>query len=286
MEKNMYPYEIIFGLDLYSIMLCVGIFICILTYSRLADRIYLSARLQKFCFICAVFAIPLGYGSAVLFQALYNIRDNGGFELSQSTGATFYGGLIGGAAVFLLIYFVAGHFMFSDGYHRRNFFGVANCAAASIAVAHACGRVGCLMAGCCHGQVTDAWYGILMHGSEGYKKYVPVQLFEALFLFALFALLVMLVLKKKSFNLPIYMMGYGAWRFFIEYLRADERGDTIVSFLSPSQLIALIMILGGVGLLLFERAYERRHASEIESDALEIKQRREDKTDTDGDVKN
>ena len=280
----MYPYEIFLGLDLYSILLCVGIFVCILTYSRLADTLYLSAKLQKFCFICAVFAIPLGYGSAVLFQALYNIKENGGFVLSKDTGATFYGGLIGGAAVFLLIYFVAGHFLFSDGYHRRNFFGVANCAAASIALAHACGRVGCLMAGCCHGKLTEEWYGIYMHGDFGYEKYVPVQLFEALFLFALFGILTALVLKKGSYNLPIYMMGYGAWRFVAEYFRADDRGDSLISFLSPSQLIAVLMILGGVGLLVFERYYERKHATEIVREANEIKQRRE-KTDTNGETK-
>lgn len=271
----MYPNEIFLGLDLYSIFLCVGIFVCILAFGWLADRLYLSARLQKFCFICALFAIPLGYGSAVLFQAFYNFLDGDAFKISLNTGATFYGGLIGGAAVFLLIYFVAGYFMFSDGYHRRSFFGVTNCAAASIAVAHACGRLGCLMAGCCHGSLTDKWFGIYMHGNEGYARYVPIQLFEALFLFLMFALFVLFVLKKKNCILPLYMIGYGAWRFFIEYARADERGQTVVSFLSPSQLIAVLMIIGGVALLIFERYYEKKHAQEILYDALEISRKRE-----------
>ncbi len=278
----MYPNEILLGLDLYSIFLCVGIFVCILAYGWLADRLFLSARLQKFCFICALFAIPLGYGSAVLFQAFYNFMDGEKFVISLNTGATFYGGLIGGAAVFLLIYFVAGHFTFSDGYHKRNFFGVSSCAAASIAVAHAFGRLGCLMAGCCHGSVTDKWYGIYMHGTEGYAKYVPIQLFEAMFLFAIFALFVILVFKKKTFNLLLYMIIYGAWRFFIEYARADERGKTVVSFLSPSQLIAALMILGGVGLLIFERYYEKKHAQEILGDALEISRKREEKNTQNG----
>lgn len=274
----MYPNEIFLGLDLYSIFLCVGIFTCILAYGWLADRVFLSARLQKFCFACALFAIPLGYGSAVLFQAFYNFMDGDDFRISLNTGATFYGGLIGGAAVFLLIYFVAGHFIFKDGYHRRNFFGVTNCAAASIALAHAFGRLGCLMAGCCHGSLTDKWYGIYMHGGEGYAKYIPIQLFEAIFLFLLFALFVVLILKKKSLNLPLYMIIYGVWRFFIEYARADERGQTVVSFLSPSQLIAVIMILGGVGLLVFELYYEKKHAQEIFCDAQKILARREENT--------
>lgn len=278
----MYPNEIFLGLDLYSILLCVGIFVCILVYGWLADRLYLSARLQKFCFICALFAIPLGYGSAVLFQAFYNFMDGDEFVISLNTGATFYGGLIGGATVFLLIYFVAGYFMFSNGYHRRNFFGVASCASASIAIAHAFGRLGCLMAGCCHGKVTDAWYGIYMHGGEGHAKYVPIQLFEAIFLFSLFTLFVILIFKKKTFNLPLYMIIYGAWRFFIEYARADERGQTIISFLSPSQLIAVLMILGGVGLFIFERYYQKKHAQEILCEALEISQKREEQNTPNG----
>ncbi|MBE6548224.1 MAG: prolipoprotein diacylglyceryl transferase [Ruminococcaceae bacterium] len=262
----MYSKDIFLGMDLYAILLCAGVFICILVYSKLADKALISFKLQKFCFLCAIFAIPLGYGAAVLFQALYNIKDAGGFEISSNTGATFYGGLIGGAAVFLLIYFTVGHFLFSDGYHARNFFKVADCATASIAIAHCLGRVGCLMAGCCHGARTDAWYGIYMNG----EKYVPIQLFEAIFLLCLFVYFTVSVLKKRSCNLPIYMISYGAWRFFIEYARADERGDTIVSFLSPSQFIAVLMVLGGVALLIFEIKYEKAHAQKTEHDAEQI----------------
>lgn len=276
----MYPNEILFGLDLYSILICVGIFLCILMFGRLADKIFLSAKLQKFCFICALFAIPMGYGSGVLFQAFYNIGTVGGFVISKDTGATFYGGLIGGAAVFLLIYFIAGRFVFPDGYNVRSFFGVANCATCSILVAHAFGRLGCLMAGCCHGRETDAWYGIYMNGA----KYVPIQLFEAIFLFCLLIAAITLVVKNKTCNLPLYMMSYGIWRFFIEYFRGDYRGSTFVSFLTPSQLTAVILILGGAGLLLFEIYYEKKHIDEIRSDAQIIAQRKSPENNSDGDA--
>ena len=45
--------------------------------------------------------------------------------------------------------------------------------------------------------------------------------------------------------MAIYMAGYGVWRFFIEYLRGDDRGASIVKFLSPSQLTAILLIIGG-----------------------------------------
>ena len=58
--------------------------------------------------------------------------------------------------------------------------------------------------------------------------------------------------------MPIYAFAYGTWRFLIEYVRADDRGETIVSFLSPSQLFALVLILGGAVLLAVEIYLDRR----------------------------
>lgn len=261
----MYPNEIIFGLDLYTIMLCVGIFACILSFSKLADRAGLSMRLQRLCYVAAVFSITLGYGSAVLFQALYNIKENGGFVINSDTGSTFYGGLIGGASVFFLIYFCAGHFLFRDGYHKKNFFTVSGCAAASVAVAHGMGRIGCLMAGCCHGRQTDGWYGIMMNG----ERYVPLQLYEAVFLFCLFALLVACVYKGIYYGLSVYAVLYGVWRFFIEYARGDYRGSTFVSFLSPSQFTALVFIAAGVVLFLIQRHYMLTHMGAEPEESVE-----------------
>jgi prolipoprotein diacylglyceryltransferase len=39
---------------------------------------------------------------------------------------------------------------------------------------------------------------------------------------------------------------YGVWRFVIENLRADYRGNTFVEWLTPSQLTALVLIVVGV----------------------------------------
>lgn len=240
----MYPYDIILGIDLYVIALALAIISALVMFRIFADCAKISAKLQNLCIVSAAFAIPLGYFSAVLFQALYNIEKYGEFRIDSQTGATFYGGLIGGAAIFLLIYFIGGSRIFGEKRdHIKSFFFIADIAAISIAVAHAFGRLGCLMAGCCHGKVTDKWYGIYMPALEA--KVVPIPLFEALFLFALAGLFAYMLLHKKSGTLAYYMMFYGAWRFFIEYARDDYRGTTIVSFLTPSQLIAVLMVIGG-----------------------------------------
>ncbi len=258
----MYPNSLILGLTLYDICIAVGIIACFAAYRICADRFELRAKLQNFTLLCAFISIVAGYGSAVLMQAVYNIKDAGGFEINGGTGATFLGGLVGGALTFILVYFIGGRFVFRDGYNVRTFIKTSDIAACSITIAHAFGRVGCFMAGCCHGAPTDKWFGIYMESAG--ERVVPVQLFEALFLFALFAVLMILARSVGRYVLPAYMCTYGVWRFFIEYARGDERGDTLVSFLSPSQLTSLLLIVGGVLLFVIEmKIYGREREEKV-----------------------
>ena len=248
----MLPYEILPGFDMYVLMICVAAVSAILSFRFISDKMDISVNLQNLCLFNGVFAIVGGYYSAVFFQALYNIPKNNGFYLNASTGSTFYGGLIGGVAIFLLVYFIAGHFLFKkSGEHKKKFWLVSDAAVPAILLAHGFGRLGCLFAGCCHGMVTDAWFGIYMKALG--KRVVPTQLFEAVFLFALFAFCLFRVKKGKSYNLPIYMFAYGIWRFLIEYVRDDYRGSTIVEFLTPSQFVAIFMVIGAIALFFIQK---------------------------------
>ena len=269
----MYPYKIFLGLTIYDILICVGIIVSFLLFGWLADKRGIKVKHQKFSLLCGCCAIATGLAFGVVFQALYNIPERGKFIIDGETGITFYGGLVGGVAVFLLVYFVIGKLIYkkyeNPRYHNENFFSMAAAAISVVPLAHSLGRIGCLTAGCCHGAQTDAWYGIMMYGSEGYAKYVPTQLFEAIFLLILFAFLFVNAYKGGRYNLPFYMAGYGAWRFVIEYLRADDRGSIGTDLLSPSQLTAILMILGSVGVFFLEKTYtdkvEKRRA---EAEAL------------------
>ncbi len=253
----MYPYPLFGDFDLYALFLCIGVIGAIAVFRIFTDKKKFNWKLYNFCVVTAAVSIVLGYLSAVVFQAFYNIKELGEFVINRQTGATFYGGLIGGAASFLAVYFGIGYFLFKkEKLHIKEFFTVADIAAASIAVAHGFGRIGCLMAGCCHGGATDAWYGIYM--PELGVKVVPLQLYEALFLFALFGFFVYRLIKNKTCNLPLYMAIYGVWRFIIEYFRQDDRGSTIVDFLSPSQFIAILMVVGAVALYFGQRAIMKR----------------------------
>ena len=74
----------------------------------------------------------------------------------------------------------------------------------------------------------------------------------------LFAFLLLRSLAKEGYCLPVYLCAYAVWRFAIEYLRADYRGDTFVEALTPSQLIACILFAVGIGMIFVEKYLKKR----------------------------
>ena len=248
----MYPYDLFFGLDLYDLSIAVGFLGALLYFRIFADRQKFGVALQNLIIIGALAGIIGGYCSAVLFQAFYNYLEDGVFVIADNTGATFYGGLIGGAACFLLVYFAVGVPLLRKSTETpvSRFWSLTEIAAGSIAIAHGFGRLGCLFAGCCHGKVTDAWYGV--YNAYLNAKTVPIQLFETVFLFALAAYLTYQLIKGEHGNLGLYLSGYAVWRFIVEFLRTDDRGQSIVPFLTPSQFIAVCLFALGVVLWIVE----------------------------------
>lgn len=249
----MYPYLLFGIISLYDLFLTVGVLLAFFLGDKMGIMRGFTVALQKILIWAALVGILFGLFGAVFFQAVYNWIETGAFAITKNTGMTFYGGLIFGVASFLAVWFLAGRKKCKDGEEKKQFGTIADIAACLIPMAHGFGRLGCLTAGCCHGAETDAWYGINMWSGSEWVRYVPIQLFEAIFLFALSGVLFWLFFKKfgkESKNrvplLPVYAIVYGVWRFFIEYARADHRGKTVLSFLTPSQLVAVIMIVAGI----------------------------------------
>ena len=254
----MYPYPLLSfpdgsSIGFYEICMLVGVIAAMVLFSLLAGRRKMPAKMQNLILVGIVVSVVVGYLTAVLFQAVYNALETGEFVIDETTGATFYGGLIGGAACLILIYFVGSRILFgSNAEGVRRFPTLANIAAACVPLAHGFGRIGCLMAGCCHGTYLGEDYvvgGILMNGTQGMGYYIPTQLYESLFLFALFGVLSWLYFKRYNVLPEVYLIGYGVWRIFIEFFRADARGSIGLG-MSPSQFQSIVFILGGVALFL------------------------------------
>ena len=259
----MFPEVNFLGLELYDWMIVVGIVAAMVFFRLFYKKAGLSDKVFNFALIVAIPSIIVGYVFAILFQSWFYYLETGKFV--WGAGATFYGGLIGAAAVYLAVYFGVGHFLFKDKAHIVQFNRVLSLIVPCIVVAHAFGRIGCLFAGCCYGAVHSS--GIKMWVDGQWQRRIPVQLFETIFLFLLFAGLVIVIVKTKfEYTASVYLIAYGIWRFGIEYARDDERGASGISFLSPSQLTAILLIVAGVALIflyryvlkkLFARAGER-----------------------------
>ena len=258
----MYPYELFWGIDLYSIFLLAGVLAAFLVFRICADRRKMTARLQNFILFDGFLSVVAGYLGAVLAQAVFDYWKTGVFRLDKDTGATFLGGLIAGTAVFFVVYFGAGAVFFKkhENAHLRQFPDLLSIGGGCIAVAHALGRIGCFFAGCCYGKPTDSVFGIHLVGMD--HKTIPVQLMESAFLFLLFGVIMFFNMKKERFlfGMPVYMVSYGIWRYFAEFLRDDDRGEFFIKIFTPSQFTSILLVAGGVTLflILYNKYYGRK----------------------------
>lgn len=133
------------------------------------------------------------------------------------------------------------------------------------ALVHAFGKIGCFMAGCCHGKECAAAWGVVFnhpatHASPVGKPLYPVQLWDSAIIFA--AIFLMLWLKnRRQFPGQLFLtygMVYAAGRFITERFRGDEeRGFLFNGLLSHSQFIALLVFLSCLALYMFLRKKEK-----------------------------
>ena len=255
----MYPNTVFLGMGLYEICIMLGVVAALVLADRIGVKKGFSIALQKMLILSIVGAVVIGFFGAILFQAFYDFLETGTFSLQA--GMTFYGGFIFGVGGFLLFWLVISKAFGVQKEAIVNTRQVADMAGCIVPLAHALGRLGCFFAGCCHGNVTDKWYGVKMwicltdgngECTWQWAKVVPLQLFEAAFLFVLAAVLFVVLIKRNKNEqkrvpvLPLYFIGYAIWRFCIEFARGDERGASPVPFLSPSQFVAVILFAVGI----------------------------------------
>ena len=243
LQFNLFGTEI--KVTLYGVFLAIALIAVLLVYKYYTDYKKINQKVQDFGFISAIIGIAGGFFFAKLFQAFYDYLNNGYFDFANA-GITAMGGFIGGTICYVIFYFTFGHFYFSTGkekdIHVKEVNKIVLVAPCCIAIGHAFGRLGCLMAGCCHGAEVGAGQGgILMNG----HYYIPIQLYESLFLFALFAVLSLLYFKRLNLTHIVYLVSYAIWRFIVEFFRQDYRGGDMLG-MTPSQFQSVVFVIGAI----------------------------------------
>ncbi len=251
----MLPYIKIFGAELpmYGLMIVLGVILAVILAIYRAGKNPKVSRLDMFTAAMVVFIVSI-LGAKVLFLLTEFDMYCGNFSLLFSnplkyfsnlagSGLVFYGGFIGGALGMI-------------GYckvFKLNIIDYFDAAIPSIPLAHAFGRMGCFCAGCCYGRESER-FGIVFRnaltGVSSTEKVIPAQLIEASFNILLCIVLILYARRerKSGTTMGLYMVCYGVFRFFIEYLRDDAIRGSFLCF-STSQWISLVLIIP-IGILL------------------------------------
>lgn len=247
----MHPYLSIFGFQLpcFGLMMLTGM---LSAFFLLLHNHKKTSVTEDNLYSVAILAIIFGLlGAKLLFWIveLDKVLANPHFLFETLTsGFVFYGALILGAVAVSIF----------CKRKKQNLFTYLDLICPSFAIGQAFGRIGCFLAGCCYGSVTDSCFGVTYPAGVGSAApagipLLPTQLFESAFCFLLCIFLTVLFKnrKKEGTVTGMYFILYGVWRFFIEFFRSDDRGS--VFGLSTSQFIGIFVILLGIAILIFFR---------------------------------
>ncbi|MBR4906613.1 MAG: prolipoprotein diacylglyceryl transferase [Clostridia bacterium] len=250
-----------FGVPAMGVCVLVGAVLAVLLSWILRKRTALDWNGE---FVDAIiYAVLLGFvGMKLLywfvtpgvFKAAFSNGFFKGFLSLLMEGMVFYGGLIGG---------IIGIFLVARK-KKKNVLEFTDLFAPCFCVAHAFGRVGCLLAGCCYGvQIGETTqFGLLTYKGALAVKYLdgamrlPVPFMETVFLLVLCEVLVLVFCTEKRLGTTTgwYLIAYAVWRFVIEMFRGDaERGK--FGALYTSQWISILILLAGVAILLLARRF-------------------------------
>ncbi|MEJ2158342.1 MAG: prolipoprotein diacylglyceryl transferase, partial [Desulfobacteraceae bacterium] len=242
-----------FKLQYYGLMYLVafGITYALITYRiKKEDRWDLSQDHLQGLLTAMIIGLVVGarFGYVVFYNLRYYLEHpleiilpfsfNGGLHFTGISGMSYHGGLICtiiGAAWYI----------------RKNnldFREMADLCIPCIPVAYTFGRLGNFINGELWGRATDAAWGMYFPSGDPTVLRHPSQLYEA-FGEGILLFLVLWPLRKKvrtpGVMLSLYLIGYGAVRFIIEYVRKPDE-----QFRHPGELIGYVFLIFSMGMML------------------------------------
>lgn len=256
----MHPFISFFGITIPSYGLCMLIaFAGAITYTTLRSRkrsftfddvLLIGAFVLLFAIVGGGgLYIAVTYSPSEILESVKKLD----FSFLTSGGIVFYGGLIGG---------VIGAFV-GARLAKKDLFEIEDIIVPVLPLGHAIGRIGCLLAGCCHGMEYDGvcavYYKNSITGLDPNVGYFPVQPLEALLdvFIAVYLFFYARKPRKKFYVMANYLLLYGVMRFCTELLRGDAiRGS--LGALSTSQWISVFLIGANIAFLAVDKISEKK----------------------------
>lgn len=245
----------------YGTMIALGILVAVLISMYRGKKRGFS---QDAILDIALYGVLGGIIGAKLLYVLVEIPNiiSGEENLSDIifNGFVIYGAIIGGVAAAYIYCRVK----------KLEFIKYFDLIAPAIAVAQGIGRIGCLLAGCCYGAETSSKFSIVFPEKAIAPSGVhlhPTQIYSSIGNFIIAAVLFIFYSRKKNRKDGetgiLYVAMYSIGRFFLEFLRGDDRGG--VGILSTSQFISIIMLVICIAAYFIIRKAKPGDTSEKES---------------------
>lgn len=114
----------------------------------------------------------------------------------------------------------------------------------------ACGRIGCLMVGCCHGRPLQRGISYTPeHAAAGFTDYYvgvplfPIQLVESVWVASVVTIGVLFILNAEPAGTALawYVIAYDLGRFFFEFMRGDPDRPYLWGFSQPQWISVALM---------------------------------------------
>lgn len=189
----------------------------------------------------------LGYYLQHPLEAFLPFQFQGGFHFTGISGMSYHGGLIGAIVTSTYIFIKK----------KWNFWQWNNLGFMAAPLGYTWGRMGNFINGELWGRPTDNPIGMLFPHDKSQVLRHPSQLYEMFFEgLMLFTILHWLYRKPffKNHMMSLYLIGYGSFRFCIEYFRQPDAhiGLNAMGF-SRGQLLCTTMIIAGIVLMVWRQ---------------------------------
>ena len=228
----------------YGFFIMFGVFLAFLFFYLNRNEIKLNVDQISELFLWCFASVFLGGKVFYFFEKpIYYMGHIGEFFHNMGQGFVFYGSFI--FTIPTIVW-----------WFRKNKVPVAfgfDFLAIGGSLVHGFGKIGCFMAGCCHGIQCSSDVGFVFTNPKSAANPLnvplyPDQLWDAAAILLIFVFM-MLYRKSKKFNgeiFLIYAILYGIIRFITENYRGDEsRGYIIKGVLTHSQLVAIVVVIVG-----------------------------------------
>ena len=238
----------------YGIMYLIGFaaaWLLALYRAKQSDGEWTKEQVSDLIFYCALGVILGGRIGYVLFYDMGGFLQHPWFIFKVwDGGMSFHGGLIG---VLIAVWF------FARKTHKA-YFDVGDFITPLAPIGLGAGRLGNFINGGLYGRTTDVPWAMVFPNGGPYPRH-PSEIYEFLLEGVLLFIIMWFFTKSKKPRMAasgLFLLCYGAFRFFVEFFRQPDPQLGFVAFgwMTRGQELSIPMFVGG--LLLLYLAYRRR----------------------------